>query len=88
VSTALSLPLPAEAVEHHAALHLVDTVTGGITEETRWMLWFGLPCLSASLFVAAAIGTGVAWLLAFAIASLGVAILSLAWLAISSDTNR
>jgi hypothetical protein len=88
VSTALSLPNPADAViEHHAALHLVDTVVGGTSEETRWMLWFGLPCLSASLFVAAAIGTGVAWLLAFAIASLGVAILSLTWLAISSDTN-
>jgi hypothetical protein len=88
VSTALSLPLPAEAtVEHHAALHLVETVAGGTSEQTRWMLWFGLPCLSASLFVAAAIGSGVAWLLALAIASLGAAILSLTWLAISSDTN-
>ena len=51
------------------------------------MLGFGLPCLSASLFVAAAIGTGHAWLMGFAIASLGCAIVSLAWLAISSDTN-
>ena len=54
---------------------------------TRWLVGFGLPCLSASLFVAAAIGSGHAWLMGFAIASLGVAIVSLTWLAISSDTN-
>ena len=51
------------------------------------MLGFGLPCLSRSLFVAAAIGTGISWLVAPALASLGVAIFSLTWLAISSDTN-
>ena len=43
--------------------------------------------LAASLFVAAAIGSGIGWLLAPALASLGIAILSLTWLAISSDTN-
>jgi hypothetical protein len=57
------------------------------SEDTRWILGFGLPCLAASLFVAAAIGTGHAWLMGFAIASLGTAIVSLTWLAISSDTN-
>jgi hypothetical protein len=63
------------------------TVAAGKSEDTRWLLGFGLPCLSASLFVAAAIGSGHAWLMGFAIASLGVAIVSLTWLAISSDTN-
>jgi hypothetical protein len=58
-----------------------------VSEDTRWLLGFGVPCLFASLFVAAAIGSGHAWLLGFALASLGVAIVSLAWLAISSDTN-
>ena len=57
------------------------------SEDTRWLLGFGVPCLSASLFVAAAIGSGHAWLMGFAIASLGVAIVSLTYLAISSDTN-
>ena len=63
------------------------SITAGSSEDTRWLLGFGLPCLSASLFVAAAIGSGHAWLMGFAIASLGAAIVSLTWLAISSDTN-
>jgi hypothetical protein len=89
VSTALSIPSSARAVVEHpvAPLHLVTAPAADKSEETRWMLGFGLPCLSASLFVAAAIGTGIAWLLGAAILSLGVAILSLTWLAISSDTN-
>ena len=89
MSTALSYP-EIEAVEVLPALHLVTTapsLADGAKEANRWMLGFGLPCLSASLFVAAAIGTGISWLLAFAIASLGVAICSLSYLAISSDTN-
>jgi hypothetical protein len=64
-----------------------NTSLAGSSEDTRWMLGFGLPCLLASLFVAAAIGTGHAWLLGFALAGLGAAIVSLTWLAISSDTN-
>jgi hypothetical protein len=63
------------------------TVTTSSAEHTRWLLGFGIPCLFASLFVAAAIGTGHAWLMGFAIASLGCAIVSVTWLAISSDTN-
>jgi hypothetical protein len=59
----------------------------GPSEENRWLLGFGLPCLAASLFVAAAIGSGQAWLLGAALAMLLLAICSLAWLAISSDTN-
>ena len=56
-------------------------------EANRWMVVFGTPCLFASLFVAAAIGSGIKWLLGFAIASLLVAICSLSWLALTSDTN-
>jgi len=92
VSTALTIPSSAGAVVENpiATLHVVadaTTASAAKREETRWMLGFGLPCLSASLFVAAAIGSGVAWLLGAAILSLGVAILSLTWLAITSDTN-
>ena len=63
------------------------STTTSLREDNRWLLGFGLPCFSASLFVAAAIGSGHAWLMGFAIASLGAAIVSLTWLAISSDTN-
>jgi len=57
------------------------------SEANRWMIVFGTPCLFAGLFVAAAIGSGIKWLLGFAIASLLVAICSLTWLALTSDTN-
>jgi hypothetical protein len=91
VSTALTLPAAAEAFAKHAApLHVVPAATSlseGAQEANRWLLGMGLPFLAASLFVAAAIGSGIGWLLAPALASLGVAILSLTWLAISSDTN-
>ena len=89
MSTALSYP-ETETFEAVPALHLVTTapsLADGAREANRWMLGFGIPCLIASLFVAAAIGSGIAWLLGAAIASLGVAIVSLSWLAISSDTN-
>ena len=87
MSTALSV-----AVEDTAAppLHLVapaPALDAATREANRWMLVFGLPCLVAGLFVAAAIGSGIAWLLGLALASLLVAICSLSWLAISSDTN-
>lgn len=92
MSTALTIPSSAGAAVEQpvAALHVVadpSAASAAKREENRWLLWFGLPCLSASLFVAAAIGSGVAWLLGAAILSLGAAILSLTYLAISSDTN-
>ncbi len=81
--------IPAEAaVEYATPLQLVNsTVSEDKREENRWMLAFGLPCLAAGLFVAGAIGSGHAWLLGFALASLLTAICALTWLAISSDTN-
>ena len=89
MSTALTFPAADDAAEILSTpLHLVDAPSDeGEREATRWMLAFGLPCLTASLFVAAAIGSGIDWLLGPALAALGVAILSLTWLAISSDTN-
>ena len=89
MSTALSLPAAEAAAENLTpSLHLVHAaVDVQSAEATRWMLWFGIPCLAAGLSVAAAIGSGISWFLAPAIASLGVAICALAWLAISSDTN-
>jgi hypothetical protein len=63
------------------------TTVAGPSEENRWLVWFGGPCLVASLFVAAAIGSGQAWLYGAALTMLLFAIMSLAWLAISSDTN-
>jgi hypothetical protein len=72
-----------------APLHAVTSApAAGMSEETRWLLGFGLPCLGASLLVAGAIGTGNKWLMGGAIGFLFVAILSVMWLAISSDTNK
>ena len=71
-----------------APLHVVTSAPSGVSEQTRWLLGFGLPCLGASLLVAGAIGTGYKWLLAGAIGFLLVAIVSVTWLAISSDTNK
>ena len=84
-----AVSIPAEAVvESTTHLHLVNsTVASDKREENRWMLAFGLPCLFAGLFVATAIGTGAMWVWGLAIASLMVAICSLAWVAIASDTN-
>ena len=86
MSTALSV-----AVEDIQATSLqlvtAPAVDVAAREANRWMLVFGVPCLIASLFVAAAIGSGIKWLLGLALASLLTAICSLSWLAISSDTN-
>jgi hypothetical protein len=72
-----------------APLHAVTSEpTSGVSEQTRWLLGFGLPCLGASLLVAGAIGTGNKWLLGGAIGFLLTAIVSVTWLAISSDTNK
>jgi hypothetical protein len=89
VSTALTLPAVEAAVEHAAPFHVVPAVSGRteVQEANRWMIGLGVPFLSASVFVAATIGSGVLWLLAPALVSLGIAILSLTWLALSSDTN-
>jgi hypothetical protein len=56
-------------------------------EQKRWMLWFGVPALVASIFVGATFATGHAWVLSLAIGALLVDIFVLVWLAMSSDTN-
>jgi hypothetical protein len=80
----------AVAAPHHASapIHVVTAPAAArVSEETRWLLGFGVPCLAASLFVAAAIGAGNKWLMAGALGFLLTAIVTLTWLAISSDTN-
>ena len=88
MSTAVAVAVAAEEPVA-TPLHLVtaSAVDVAASEANRWMLVFGTPCLFASLFVAAAIGSGIKWLLGFALASLLVAICSLSWLALTSDTN-
>jgi hypothetical protein len=56
-------------------------------EQKRWMIWFGFPVLVAALFLGATFGTGQAWWLGLALASIVGDILVLVWLAMSSDTN-
>jgi hypothetical protein len=57
-------------------------------EERRWMRVLGIPALFACIFMAAAIGTGIHWLIVFClIFGPGVGVLSIIFLAISSDTN-
>ena len=53
----------------------------------RWMIWFGIPALVASIFVGAAIGSGHAWIIGLAITAIVVDIFVLVWLAMTSDTN-
>ena len=57
-----------------------------LSEEGRWTLFFGGPLLAAAVFFAATLGSGIAWLLVPAILCLGVAIVVLPWLAMSSCT--
>ena len=56
-------------------------------EQKRWMVWFGIPALIASLFVGITFATGDAWWLGLAITAIVADILVLVWLAMSSDTN-
>jgi hypothetical protein len=75
-------------VETPTSLHLVNSTAADDTREmNRWMVALGVPFLASGLFVAAAIGSGKEWILGLALASLMVAIFSLAWLSISSDSN-
>ena len=80
VSVAPPVLKPAEAVK--LTLHEIQA-----KEQKRWMIWFGLPALVASIFVGAALGTGHAWYIGFAIAAILVDIFVIVWLAMSSDTN-
>jgi hypothetical protein len=57
-------------------------------EQGRWMLVFGIPMLVACIFMAMTLGTSIRWLLAFCLAfGPGVGVVSLVYLALSSDTN-
>jgi hypothetical protein len=83
VVAATDLPL-AGATE---GLSLVDAPAASMTEETRWMAALGLPMLAACAFVALTIGVGSGWLMLPAIILVGVDILMIVYLALTSDTN-
>jgi hypothetical protein len=68
-------------------LGLVDAPTASMTEETRWLAGLGLPMLAACGFVALTLGVGNGWLLLPAIILVGVVVLMIVYLALSSDTN-
>jgi len=75
-----------------APIHLVEaphTTTQEMheTEMKRWMLWFGIPALLASVFVGVTFATGDAWWLGVALSFLLTDILVIVWLAMTSDTN-
>ena len=57
------------------------------TEQKRWMIWFGTPALVAALFVGRRARHRRRLVDRPALAALGVDILVLVWLAMSSDTN-
>jgi membrane protein insertase Oxa1/YidC/SpoIIIJ len=74
------------------SVHLVDDTAGKVqqmhdAEQKRWMVWFGIPALIASVFVGMTFATGDAWWLGLAITTIIVDIFVLVWLAMSSDTN-
>jgi hypothetical protein len=58
------------------------------SEAVRWQILFGLPMLVACIVMALTIGTGIHWLIALCLAfGPGGSVISLVYLAISSDTN-
>ena len=84
---------PSDAPEVHGA-PTVDAarIAASISEmhaaeQKRWMIWFGLPALVASIFVGLTFGTGDAWWIGLAITAIVVDIFVLVWLAMTSDTN-
>jgi hypothetical protein len=58
-----------------------------MAEQKRWMLWFGIPALIASVFVGLTLSMNQAWIMGLAIAAIVVDIFVLVWLAMTSDTN-
>jgi len=87
VATAEALTTP-----DTATLHVVEPGASAeyemhAAEQKRWMVWFGIPALIASLFVGLTFGTGDAWWMGLAITAIVVDIFVLVWLAMSSDTN-
>jgi len=80
----LTTPAPSIQVVEKAALSVQEMHDA---EQKRWILWFGVPALVASVFVGITFATGDAWWLSLAIAAILVDIFVLVWLAMTSDTN-
>jgi hypothetical protein len=90
----MSAVAPADARPVSVAAPVLTPVEGARSlqeiqdaEQKRWMIWFGLPALVASIFVGGALGSGQEWLIGAAITAIVVDIFVLVWLAMTSDTN-
>jgi cobalamin synthase len=75
--------LPVQLAPVHG--HSVQQMHGA--EQKRWMLWFGIPALVASVFVGLTFSLNQAWIMGLAITAIVVDIFVLVWLAMTSDTN-
>jgi hypothetical protein len=82
----------AASVGDAPAVHLVPVHGHSVqemhsTEQKRWMLWFGIPALVASVFVGLTFSMNQAWIMGLAILAIVIDIFVLVWLAMTSDTN-
>ena len=72
---------------HLAPVHGSSAQQMNAAEQKRWMLWFGIPALIASVFVGLTLGLNQAWIMGLAITAIVIDIFVLVWLAMTSDTN-
>jgi hypothetical protein len=86
VATAEAVPVSDPAPEL-AAVAAPTTYEIEAAEQKRWMVFFGLPALVASIFLGITFATDQAWWLGLAITAIVFDIFVLVWLAMSSDTN-
>ena len=79
-----------EQTEGKATLEAVTPSHASLAEKEmyRWMLWFGMPALVASIFVGIAFATDSMWWISGAVTAIIAAIGVLVWLAMSSCTNE
>jgi len=87
VATTSAAPLEQPVAVHPAESLGTSLYQAQAAEQKRWMIWFGVPALVASLFVGVTFATGDAWWLGLAITAIVLDIMVLVWLAMSSDTN-
>ncbi|HEX4520992.1 MAG TPA: hypothetical protein VH063_15535 [Gaiellaceae bacterium] len=87
VATTEAVPVSDALAVHLAPVHgqTVQEMHGA--EQKRWMLWFGIPALIASVFVGLTFSMNQAWIMGLAITAIVVDIFILVWLAMTSDTN-
>jgi hypothetical protein len=72
---------------HLAPVHGTSVQEMHGAEQRRWMLWFGIPAVVASVFVGLTFSLNEAWIMGLAITAIVFDIFVLVWLAMTSDTN-